>query len=180
MSNYFLIGGISVTIFRDPYPCADGTTGCVERNKLAIPIEATLEFSDSSKVWLEGVQDLDSYDPRNWIASGSYSPSSEDDMPGTGVFNPSCYGDIVGADPNKDFSNILDGTVTIGQLARRNTCGYTPIGVPQSNGINLPGAFATISSTRMPSIFQTSVDIVYTSDKSKWRSEERRVGKECR
>src|SRR5690554_6275630 len=160
--------GISVTIFRDLYPCALGSSNCSFRDRHAVPIEATLDFSDSSKIWLGGIKDIDSYDPRNWIASGTYSPTAEEDNPNDGIFNPSCYKDFADIDPDKVFSNILDGTVTIGQLARRNTCGYTPIGVPQSNGITLPGAFATISSTRMPSIFQTSVDIVYTSDKSKW------------
>src|SRR5690554_2928655 len=158
---------------------------------------------------------MDSYDPRNWIASGTYSPTAEEDNPNDGIFNPSCYKDFADIDPDKVFSNILDGTVSLGQLARRNTCGFTPIGVPGTGGIMLPGAFSSIERLKMPSVFQTSVDIVYTSDKSKWtrcpvielgndpilnvnggkpgllrqspsidkegrRSEERRVGKECR
>src|SRR5690554_7942959 len=128
---------------------------------MAVPIEATLDFSDSSKVWLGGIKDIDSYDPRNWIASGTYSPTTEEDDPGAGIFNPTCNIDLVGSDPDKVFGNILDGTVSLGQLARRNTCAFTPIGVPGSGGITLPSAFSSIQNLQM-------------------RSEERRVGKECR
>lgn len=160
--------GISVTIFRDLYPCALGSSNCSFRDRHAVPIEATLDFSDSSKVWLGGIQDIDSYDPRNWIASGTYSPTAEEDDPNAGIFNPSCYKDFADIDPEKVFSNIIDGTVSLGQLARRNTCGFTPIGVPGTGGIMLPGAFSSIERLKMPSVFQTSVDIVYTSDKSKW------------
>jgi len=159
--------GISVSIYRDPYPCGNGVDICVEREKHAEPLEHTLTFADSSKRWLSGVSDADSYDPLNWITSGSNSPGSDDCDPDAGVFNPCCYKDFIGADPSKVFAKLIDGTVTIGQLARRNTCGFSPIGMPTSLGVS-NSTFATIEALKMPSIYQTSVDIVYTSDKSKW------------
>ncbi len=160
--------GISVAIYLDRYPCSNPvSTTCAERDKLALPIEERLTFSDSSKRWLSGVSDLSSYDPRNWIMSGSFVPTSAQINPDLGLYNPGCYKDFVEGDPNKDFSNILDGTLTLGQLTRRSECGLMPIGTPSSIGVNST-IFASMQKLDMPSVFQTSIDIVYTSDKSKW------------
>jgi len=159
--------GISVSIFRDVYPCANGGVGCAQIYRLAEPIETTISFTDSSKRWLSGISDVDSYDPLNWIMAGTFEPASTDCNPAAGVENPCCYGDLEGSDPNKIFNKLVDGTVSLGQLARRNDCGYTPLAAPGTGGMTI-NSFASIQETKMPSVFQTSVDIVYTSDKSKW------------
>jgi hypothetical protein len=160
--------GISVNIFRDPYPCVTGSANCSFRDRLAEPIETTISFADSSKRWLSGLPDADSYDPRNWIASGTTSPEASECDPNLGIRNPCCYKDLADIDPNKVFNGLMEGTVTLGQVARRNDCGYTAIGVPGSGGITIANAFTSIEVLDMPSVYQTSVDIVYTSDKSKW------------
>ncbi|MCO5268010.1 MAG: T9SS type A sorting domain-containing protein [Brumimicrobium sp.] len=158
--------GISVAINQDFYPCADGSPNCNFRARLAIPIESSISFADSSKRWLSGVPDVTSFDPRNWIMSGSYNETSACN-PDAGIYNPCCYNDLVGADPQRLFAKLINGTVTLGQVARRNDCGYTPIGLPTTAGIT-NSTFSSLSSLEMPSVYQTSVDIVYTSDKSKW------------
>lgn len=171
--------GLSVSIYQDKYPCAKGTPNCVFRERIALPIETSIMFADSSKRWLSGVSDVDSYEPRNWIASGEYVPASTDCDDNAGLNNPCCYDDFIGADPTKQFAKIFDGTVTLGQLARRNDCGFMTIGIPGSNGIT-KSAFSSISKLQMPSVFQTSVDIVITSDKSKWsRSPVIELGKDA-
>ncbi|RYM35061.1 T9SS type A sorting domain-containing protein [Brumimicrobium glaciale] len=160
--------GLSVSIFQDLYPCAKDIANCNFRDRIAMPIETTLEFADSSKRWLSGIEDVDSYDPRNWIYSGDYSPTQPDDcLPEAGLNNPCCYGDFVGADPDKVFTKILGGTVTLGQMARINDCGFMTIGISNTNGIST-GSFTSLKTLKMPSVYQTSVDIVVTSDKSKW------------
>ncbi|PWH81327.1 T9SS type A sorting domain-containing protein [Brumimicrobium oceani] len=159
--------GLSVSIFQDLYPCAKGTPNCNFRERIAMPIETTLEFADSSKRWLSGISDIDGYDPRNWISSGDYAAPTTDCNPAAGLNNPCCYADFLGIDPNKVFARILDGTVTLGQVARRNDCGFMTIGVPNSGGITT-AAFSSIEKIKMPSVYQTSVDVVLTSDKSKW------------
>ena len=160
--------GISVSIFQDKYPCRDiASSACSARDRLALPIEATLTFADSSKRWLSGVSDNDSYDPRNWIAAGSYAPADADKNPDLGINNPGCYKDVANADVDKYFAKLINGTVTLGQLARRNECGFTPIGTPSSIGVN-SSSFSSLESLEMPSVFQSSIDIVYTSDQSKW------------
>jgi len=159
--------GISVSIFRDPYPCIDGNYACPFRNRLAEPIETTLFFADSSKRWLAGIPDIDSYNPLNWIMSGSNVPSSTDCNAAAGLEDPCCYLDLATTDPDKVFNKLIDGTVSLGQLARRNTCGYMPLAAPGVSGMTI-NSFASIQETKMSSVYQTSVDIVYTSDKSKW------------
>jgi len=159
--------GISVSIYQDSYPCANGTENCNFRQRIAKPIETTLSFTDSSKRWLTGISDVDSYDPRNWISSGDFVPTAAEIDPSLGLSNPDCYQDLTGADPDKIFANIIDGTVTLGQVARRNVCGYMTIGIPNAFGIT-ETSFSSIQNLDMPSVYQTSVDIVITTDKSKW------------
>lgn len=160
--------GISVSIEQENYFCKmeDGLT-CMPSEKMAAPIEATLSFADSSKRWLSGVPNVTSYSPQNWIASGENFASSDDDDPSKGIYNPACYPSQANADINNHFGNLINGTVSLGQLVRKNSCGFSPIGLPSSIGVD-KGTFNVLQLLDLPSIYQTSVDIVYTSDKSKW------------
>ncbi|PKR81135.1 T9SS C-terminal target domain-containing protein [Brumimicrobium salinarum] len=156
--------GISVNIFRDPYPCITGD-GCAPNARYAEPIESTIEFADSSKIWLSGVEDVDSYTPENWIAAGTDDPSDCD--PAAGVYNPCCYKDLSALDPDKRFNSLIEGTVSLAQLARVNDCGYSPITAPGYAGMTT-NSFSSLQANKMSSINQTSVDIIVTNDKSKW------------
>ncbi|WP_107038537.1 T9SS C-terminal target domain-containing protein [Brumimicrobium mesophilum] len=158
--------GLSVSIFQDMYPCASEAATCVFRERIALPIETTLQFADSSQRWLSGISDVNSFNPQNWIAAGDYSAGENECDDAFGLNNPCCYNDIIGVDPSQVFANLFDGTVTLGQVARRNDCGFMTIGVPSN--ITISSAFGSIEKLKMPSVFQTSVDVVLTNDKSKW------------
>lgn len=160
--------GISVQIFQDKYPCADNDlVNCAERERISVPIEETMNFADSSKRWLIGVPDNDQFDPQNWISSGDYSPDEPDDcIPGDAISNPCCYKDRLNKDPEKLYANLLGGIVTAGQLARYNDCAYSPIAIPTPT---VPASiYDALNNLQQPTVFHPSVDIVLTSDKSKW------------
>lgn len=161
--------GISVQINQDKYPCAaSGVSNCVERDRISEPIEATIDFADSSKRWLIGLPDNDDFTPQNWIMSGDYSPDDPDDcLPDEGVNDPCCYGDFTNKDPEKLYANLLEGTVTAGQLARFNGCGFNPIALPGSP-IASENNYRSFASLEQPTVYHPSIDIVFTSDKSKW------------
>lgn len=155
--------GISVQITQEFYNCPIAV--CQDERELTSPIEATIEFADSSKRWLVGVQDNDAFYPTNWISSGDYVSTSDDDNPAAGISNPGCYDDLSGIDNDKEYANLLGGTVTLGALARGNDCGYMPIGI---NDYFTQSNWETTAKAKLGSAVQPSVDVVITSDKSKW------------
>ncbi|MDX1652666.1 MAG: T9SS type A sorting domain-containing protein [Brumimicrobium sp.] len=159
--------GISVQIEQEEYPCANEAANCAFRDRISIPIEATIDFADSSKRWLIGVPDNDNFTPQNWIMSGDYNPTSTDCNPDAGLQDPCCYGDFIGKDPNQYYDNLLGGTVTAGQLARFNGCGYNPIGIPGSP-ISTTTNYRSDAVQYLSTVYHPSVDIVFTSDRSKW------------
>lgn len=156
--------GISIHIKQVRYPCADESTTCPQRDRLAIPIETSIVFKDTSKIWLGGIPHDNGFSPQNWIMSGDYTAGDEAN-PDAGLFNPGCYNDLAGSDPNELFERMLGGTVTLGQLARFNGCGFNPIVRPSFVS---DGAYRAFALNQMASPFQPSVDIVITTEKSKW------------
>ena len=158
--------GISVTIQQHRYPCASGASNCPFRSRIANPIEATMRFSDTSKLWLRGVQNSNAFSPENWIMSGDYN-AGDDANPDLGINNPGCYNDLQGVDPDNKFGGLLGGIIAPGQLARYNGCGYNPVQTPGLPIINQSG-YQGLALNQLPTVFHPSVDIVFTSDKSKW------------
>lgn len=157
--------GISVQIEQSLYPCPGDVVNCAFRERIAEPIEATLTFADTSKRWLSGIPHNNGFTPQNWIMSGDYSPSEGE--VGEGLTNPACYVDLTGVDPDNLFAGLLGGTLTTGQLARHNGCGYNPIQTPGLPIANASG-FNSLARNQLASVFHPSVDIVFTPDKSKW------------
>ena len=155
--------GISVHINQTIHECPDGLN-CPERERIAEPLEATISFVDTSKIWLSGVPHDNAFTPQNWIMSGDFSP---DDEPGDGVNNPQCYADDPIADPRGWYDGLLGGIVTSGRLARYNGCGYNPVALPGSPIMTIAN-YGSINRNAQPSVFHPSVDIVFTDDKSKW------------
>jgi hypothetical protein len=159
--------GISVNIAQNIYPCRTGDDNCPDFQRLAEPLESTIEFADSSKRWLIGLPDNDGFTPQNWISSGEYNPAAAECIPDNGLNDPCCYKDLINQDPDGLFDNILDGTVTTGQFARSNGCGYNPLTFPGSPSYTA-GNYNSLITTDLYSTKQPSVDIVFTDDKSKW------------
>jgi hypothetical protein len=156
--------GISVQIHQENYYFASGS-GNVSA-KYTDMIESSIEFADSSKRWLTGVSDNDAYFPTNWVRSGDYfaHTDTEDDLydcvpNGPNYLDPCNYEDEIGVDPNQDYEKILDGT-----FAPHRLVGYEADYMP----LAYCGTFAASSRTNASISFLPSVNIILTSDKSKW------------
>jgi hypothetical protein len=159
--------GISVQIQQQRYPCASGASNCAFRDRIARPIEATVRFADTSKIWLAGVPDNNGFNPQNWITSGDYVAGANELNPDAGLFNPGCYNDLVGRDPNRLYASLLGGIVTAGQLARFNGCGYNPIAIP-GNPVITSTAYQSMAVNQQSTVYHPSIDLVITDDRSKW------------
>jgi hypothetical protein len=114
--------------------------------------EATMTFADPSKQWLTGIADEDGESNFNWIRSG------------TSTFDgPSAiYNDFIGIDNIQSYEKVLGGT-----WAPYRLCGSTPTTTPNPivySGGPAWGGFITLNQIKNTS----SVDIVITSDQSKW------------
>lgn len=155
--------GVSVQIHQENY---FGPAGNVA-SKVTDMISATIDFSDSSKQWLSFVQDNDAFFPTNWIRSGIYSPetdpssSSYECTPGSsGYLDPCSYADEIGVDDEKHYSALLGGGVAPHRLA-----GYQSDYMPMAYcNLASPGSSRANASIS----FLPSIDLVFTSDKSKW------------
>lgn len=160
--------GISVQIQQQRYFLPNGAGGSpVDRFSTSL-LRGDIEFKDSSLKWLSGVTDNDSYFPTNWIRSGEYSPETDpnetayeclpNELP---YLNPCNYVDQLGADPDKDFASILDGTIAPHKLVGYQA-DYMPIAYYNSGNV-------VVSSKNAASLsYLPGVDIVITSDQSKW------------
>ncbi|SFT65324.1 hypothetical protein SAMN05216474_1569 [Lishizhenia tianjinensis] len=146
--------GLSVSLEQTDYRYAAASV------QYTSPLEATLVFEDSSKNWLIGLQDNDSYTPNNWIRSGTYTPTSTDCNPAAGINNPCNYPDANGVDPEKTYTKLLDGIV-----APFGLVGYQAEGMPIGNvgSYSISGALASTQVGKTK-----SVDIIFTDDKSLW------------
>jgi len=166
--------GVSVEINQNSYYLPAGATGGTEAKTTDL-ISATMEFADSSKIWMTFVPDNDAFYPTNWIRSGTYAPETD---PGNVAYecddpadpnyrdylDPCNYADWSApsnfADPNKDWSSILGGGIAphkvVGHEASFMPMAYYNYATPTS-----AKNAASIS-------FLPSVDIVLTSDKSLW------------
>ncbi len=103
-------------------------------------LEGSIGFSDIAKSWLSGVADQDGNVPQNWIRSGTES---------------SVPTDYVGLDDIQAYEKVVGGTWAPYRLTSKDNDGIGPKW-PQS-------ADALSPLNRIP-----SVDVVFTSDKSKW------------
>lgn len=150
--------GISVQIYQEKY-YFPSTTGNLAA-KYADMIESSIEFTDSSKRWLTGVQDNDAFFPTNWIRSGDYKDTNS--TPNVAEYlNAVNYKDELAADPAQKYEHILDGTIAPHRLV-----GYQADYMPLAyyNSASAPGASKANASIS----FLPSVNIIITSDKSKW------------
>lgn len=158
--------GISISVEQTEYE--NKSSGFL--NYFTPPINATIEFEDSSKLWLTGVEDDDSYTPHNWIRSGDESPEIPDDCTPYEIFNPCYY-----ADKNKDFDELyeklLGGIIAPFKLVGTEFSGM-PYGYPDPsyNSDGQPSSWFNpgVSQNQISFAELHSVDLVITSDRSKW------------
>lgn len=149
--------GIAITINQplDPGPYQVGTNAddepiyevISENNGL---LESSITFADSTRRWLSGIPDVDGLPAFNWIRSGTVTdigdPSNNDwNMPST----PN--------DPNGNFEKVVTGT----------WAPYIMVAHSEQDAKYAP-AFKSISKVASSFADLASVDIVLTSDKTKW------------
>jgi hypothetical protein len=156
--------GISVQIYQNKYyfPVGSGNLA----SKTTDMIESSIEFADSSKRWLTGVSDDDSYFPTNWVRSGDYAPNSTvgdqgyECLPnGPTYLNPCNYPDEGGVDPKQSYESILEGTIAPHRLVGHQA-DYMPLAYY--------GNYSASSKQNASISFLPSVNIIITSDQSKW------------
>jgi hypothetical protein len=121
---------------------------------------------------LNGVPDNDAYFPTNWIRSGDYIAETDPAnaayacVPdGPTYLNPCNYSDETtpGSDPNQKFEKILNGGIAPHRLVGYQA-DYMPLAYYGLSATSNPGSLKLNASIS----FLPSVDIVLTSDKSKW------------
>ena len=119
-------------------------------------LEGTIEFADSSKQWLSGVSDADGVTPENWILAGTANEDADAALYPEYCDDPASKNDYLGVDDEEKYEQILEGTWAPFRLCSRrcpNTIvGQDFIGTLAANDFN----------------FLTSVDVVITTDKTKW------------
>ncbi|MBT3208575.1 MAG: T9SS type A sorting domain-containing protein [Bacteroidetes bacterium] len=106
-------------------------------------IEASMTMEDNTKTWLNFVFDGEGYDAFNWIRSGTQNDDTQPE-----------FNDYLGDDEDEVYEKVLNGT-------------WAPYAFT-SEYFNGPAwkemrSLVEFKAQRLP-----SVDIVFTSDKSKW------------
>ena len=126
-------------------------------------INAEIIFGNNIE-WLTGIKDNDSFYPTNWIRSGEYQDTTSTfvlpwQQPIPDYLNAPNYIDQLSADPEGNFENILDGIIAPHRLV-----GYQASYMP----LAYVGSYSSTFKTNASISFLPSVDIVITSDQSKW------------
>ncbi len=150
--------GVSVQIKQENYIGPPGNASV----KTTEMISSSISFADSSKPWLSFIEDNDAFFPTNWIRSGDYSPQDpEDCLPNELAYlNPCNYKDESGIDDDKNYAKLLGGGIAPHRLV-----GYQADYMPLAYyNLTSPGSARNNASIS----FLPSVDIVLTTDKSKW------------
>jgi len=151
----FLDYGFSVTIKQVDNPGVNPELGNGA-------LEGVLEFDDPSKPWLSGFSDREGQTDANWIRSGnSVYDVGTDKSAYNDNFEPNY------TDPNQDFEQIINGTwapYNLVTVIKPRVVATEPI---MKDAL---GLYTFKDKAMTNSLLQdlASVDIVFTSDKSKW------------
>lgn len=165
--------GVSVQIVQHKYYQYDGVSGGVEANTTDL-ISASLSYADSSKPWLDFVEDNDAFFPTNWIRSGTYEPIEDPNDPGyecldqndpnyRTYLDPCNYDAWMrtnNADPDQNWTRLLGGGVAPHKLVGFEGA-YMPITYYNYSQPTSAKNGASIS-------FLPDVDIVFTNNKDLW------------
>jgi len=174
--------GVSIQIYQERYfKYAESSTSQFDK-RITSPLEATVTFSDSTQDWLSFISDANSDNTSNWIRSGVRTPKAEDCLADDKYANPCLYKDEgvdnnsdgnldISIDKDNEFSKLLNGGIAPWRLVGYQG-NFMPFADPLYNSD--PGA-VSIPSTQMTQAKQRntlhklpSIDIVFTSDQSKW------------
>jgi len=154
--------GVSIQIYQEKYVAPESLAGASNTFVTSL-ISASLNYSDSTKQWLSFIEDNDIYYPTNWIRSGTFEPDPANADPNQEEWlNENAYPDEIGQDPAKDFARILGGGVAPHRLTGYQS-DYMPLAYHPNAAANI-----TLSRKNAGISYLPSVDIVLTSDKSKW------------
>ena len=179
--------GISINIKQIYYGAKDAFV--TPSTYTTSPIDGTLEFKDSSKIWLSAVFDTDQAYPSNWIRSGTESRSQVLDG-GNWIdattcdaelwYRNDCYyddygnnnsGDSKNNDPDQLFEGILGGGIAPFKLCGFQTYGM-PLGSPNST---LDAIYPNNGSFKVEDVQKNytvmdlhDVDIVFTDSSELW------------
>jgi hypothetical protein len=114
-------------------------------------LQATMAFADPFQPWLGYLQDDDAMPSENWVRSGTY----------TNMFNQT-HNDFAGIDDNQVYEGVLNGSWAPYRLAAQTD----PVSGGPVVNVGMPAWEKYRALTLLKNI--ASVDIVFTSDKSKW------------
>lgn len=116
-------------------------------------LEATIDFADSTKQWLSGVPDFDSYAPFNWIRGGQYDDVANAEF---SDFDPGTAASPKWLDPTEVYEKVLSGTWAPYALASYSENG------PAFKLLTIYSSRAAIMGNL------ASIDLYITADQSKW------------
>ena len=114
-------------------------------------IGGTIEYSNPNNRWLTFIPDIDNFVPFNWILAGNNTDNT--------IYDPI---DFVDLDGSQFYEKILGGTWAPYKLVSYNPNNQDYIGPsPLLTGTAQPQELDSL-------LYLGSVDVVFTSDKSKW------------
>jgi|694.fasta_scaffold07029_2 hypothetical protein len=128
-------------------------------------IESTVLYDDLNKAWLSGVKDREGKSRLNWIRSGAdYDATADASYPCQLTdFDNVSNTSLLNRDITGKYENVIEGTFAPYNLVstdRSNECAFG-----LQYGAGNAGADRNIAN-RLQEV--NSIDIVFTSDKSKW------------
>lgn len=130
-------------------------------------IGASVSFENANETWLTGLPDVDGANAFNWIRSGTYTDVDASVNSDYQMSNGATGNNLVFADENQYFENVLGGTWAPYPLVAttKTAAGNKTDAAPGFPGLtNSTAAIAPVFDLRA----LASVDIVFTKDKSKW------------
>ena len=113
--------GISVQIKQEKYFVPESGNSGGPETKTTTMISSSINFADSSKQWLTGVNDNDAYFPTNWVICGEYDPDEDTECldDGPTYLNPCNYQDEITKDQSPVWEGLFRGyysTTSIGWI----------------------------------------------------------------
>lgn len=149
--------GIAVQVKQIPLP---GLSRNPDRNGF---LEGTISFSDPAKNWLTGIVDNDYHTSYNWIRAGTFKASNPSPNPCNNAYDDR-YSSGTPIDPYEDYESIIGKTWAPYRLTASN---HDP-GLSMTCNTTGPAYWPNPYMLLTKIDFLANVDVVFTSDKSKW------------